>query len=254
LASVGLGAASRLGRSPRSRRLDRLLCVAGALACAASALAPRTRTGRALIVFALAAALGCALVWWRAADVAAPRLERPVVASFTASIEAVEPLPAQGDVRCSYAPMPPPSSRDASASTSPTRIQKIDVAPGMTVKLRARLMPPAPMAVPGGYDFARTAWFRGIGATGRAFDPPVIVARAPPNGFWARLGVVRARLTAHVLSRIDGGEGRSPPPSSPATAAPCPKRTRKPCGAAACRTSCRSAGSMSLQWSGPPCC
>ena len=183
------------------------LLATGALACAALALASHTRAGRALIMFAVAAALGCGLVWWRAADVAAPRLERPVVAAFTARIEGVEPLPAQGDVRLLVRP--------DTASGLPPRVRvnvpdperRLALAPGMIVKLRARLMPPAPMGVPGGYDFARTAWFKGIGATGRAFDPPIVVGREPPTGFWSRLGVLRARLTAHVLSRLDGAEG-----------------------------------------------
>src|SRR3546814_384864 len=34
---------------------------------------------------------------------------------------------------------------------------------GARISLRARLMPPAPAAVPGGYEFARLAWFKGIG-------------------------------------------------------------------------------------------
>jgi len=63
------------------------------------------------------------------------------------------------------------------------------------------------MAVPGGYDFARTAWFKGIGATGRAFGAPRIVARDRGGGFWATLGGWRQCLNAHVLSRVEGAEG-----------------------------------------------
>jgi competence protein ComEC len=36
------------------------------------------------------------------------------------------------------------------------------LAEGATVRLRARLMPPAPPMLPGGYDFARAAWFQGL--------------------------------------------------------------------------------------------
>lgn len=183
------------------------LCMMGALACAAFGFAGGTRAGRAVIVFSAAAALGCVLIWLRSADVAAPRLARPVVASFSARVEVVEPLPAQGDVRLIVRPARQANLPPRIRVNVPDPDRKVDVTPGMTVRLRARLMPPAPMAVPGGYDFARTAWFRGIGATGRAFDPPAVVARDPPTGFWARLGIVRARLTSHVLSRVDGGEG-----------------------------------------------
>ncbi len=182
------------------------LCAMGALACIGYALG-HTRTGRTTIVFALAAALGCALIWWRAEQVAAPRLDRPTIAEFTAVIEAVEPLPAQGDVRLLLAPKPEAKLPPRVRVNVPDPDRTIDLAPGTTVSVRARLMPPAPMSVPGGYDFARTAWFKGIGATGRAFEPPKVVARDPPTGFWATLGVWRARLTAHILKRVDGAEG-----------------------------------------------
>ena len=56
------------------------------------------RAERALAWFALALALGCALVWARAEWVAAPRLERPLVAAFEAEVERVEPLAARGDI------------------------------------------------------------------------------------------------------------------------------------------------------------
>ena len=183
------------------------LLAAGAVACGGAALGGNGRAGKSVMTFALVAALGCALMWWRSAEVAAPRLERPVVATFDAAVEAVEPLPAQGDVRLLVRPAAGAGLPPRVRVNVPDPDRAVAVAPGMTVRLRARLMPPAPMAVPGGYDFARTAWFRGIGASGRAFDPPIIVARGSPDGFWARLGVVRARLTAHVLSRVDGGEG-----------------------------------------------
>ncbi len=179
----------------------------GALACVGHALGSGTRSGRATILFALAVALGCALIWWRAEQVAAPRLQRPVVTQFSAIVEAVEPRSAQGDVRLLLAPLADAKLPPRVRVNVPDPDQTIDLAPGTTISLRARLMPPAPMSVPGGYDFARTAWFKGIGATGRAFEAPKVVARDPPHGFWARLGVWRARLTAHILTRIDGGEG-----------------------------------------------
>jgi len=42
------------------------------------------------------------------------------------------------------------------------------IAPGAIVQMRARLAPPPPMALPGTYDFARDAWFKGIGGVGKA--------------------------------------------------------------------------------------
>jgi competence protein ComEC len=55
------------------------------------------------------------------------------------------------------------------------------LARGATIMVDALLYPPAGPVLPGGYDHARTLWFDGIGATGRAIGRPRIVAM--PAGF-----------------------------------------------------------------------
>ncbi|HST35624.1 MAG TPA: ComEC/Rec2 family competence protein, partial [Allosphingosinicella sp.] len=77
---------------------------------------------------------------------------------------------------------------------------------GATIRLRAWLMPPAPMAVPGAYDFARVAWFQRIGGTGRALDIAV-TAPAPGRSLSARLASTRQSLSAHIRERLPGAEG-----------------------------------------------
>src|SRR4051794_40520773 len=79
------------------------LCLAVALGILGFALGGG-RAGRALGWFALAAALGCALVWARAEWVAQPRLSRPVVANLTGRVEAVDYLAAKQAVRLLLAP------------------------------------------------------------------------------------------------------------------------------------------------------
>src|SRR4051812_33654561 len=53
------------------------------------------RGGRALGAFALAAMLGCGLVWARSSWVAQPRLERPAVVDVSGRVEAVDYLAAK---------------------------------------------------------------------------------------------------------------------------------------------------------------
>src|SRR3954463_7574147 len=77
---------------------EAFLCLAAALSLVGFTLAGG-RAGRALGWFALAATLGCSLVWARSAWVAQPRLERPVVAQFAAQVEAVDHLAARQSVR-----------------------------------------------------------------------------------------------------------------------------------------------------------
>ena len=75
------------------------------------------------------------------------------------------------------------------------------IAPGALIRLKARLAPPPPMALPGTYDFARDAWFKGIGAVGKAMGPVTVRAlgRAarPRSGARPASGAHRSQLPAH---------------------------------------------------------
>lgn len=69
------------------------------------------------------------------------------------------------------------------------------------LKLRARLVGPPGASIPGGYDFARTAWFMGLGATGKAMGKVERISAAPDGSAF------RARLTAHVREQVPGSAG-----------------------------------------------
>ncbi len=182
---------------------------AGAVACAGVAIWRGGRAGVALAMGALALAIGIGLAWTRAEIVAAPVLTRPTIATFTARIERVEPLPARDLVRVRLAPIVVLPDRHGRAVSLPPRIRvnlAADDAPaglvsGATIRLRARLMPPPSPAVPGAYDFGRVAWFTGIGATGRGFAPITIVAGE------GSAGGLRQRLSHHIQERLPGSEG-----------------------------------------------
>jgi competence protein ComEC len=181
------------------------LLLAAALALAPLAVAPNTRWGRACAIFAFVALLGCANIWWKAERVAAPVLTNERLATFTGEIETLQRMPAREAVRIVVKVADP---------TLPARIRlNLDedrpvrgLAPGATVRLRAWLMPPAPPAVPGAYDFARAAWFQGIGATGRALDA-TLVAAPKKTGWKAWLAQTRQRLADHIRGRLLGAEG-----------------------------------------------
>ncbi|MFV0624942.1 ComEC/Rec2 family competence protein [Sphingomonas sp. ac-8] len=171
-------------------------------AFAGAALPAAGRLGRVIMAAGLLAALGCALVWWRAERVAAPVLARPGVFAFTARVVRVEPLPARGLVRLRLAPIAAPALPPMVRVNLAEAVVPAGVAPGAVLRLRARLVPPPPPAVPGAYDFTRTAWFAGIGATGRGFAPVTLVrpAAAPEAD-------LRNRLTAHIQARVAGSAG-----------------------------------------------
>jgi competence protein ComEC len=68
-------------------------------------------------------------------------------------------------------------------------------------------MPPAPAAVPGAYDFARAAWFQGLGASGKALGAVAVTKPAGEQGWRARIADWRQRLADHVRARLEGSEG-----------------------------------------------
>ena len=187
---------------PDSPEWTAFIVAACALALFGVAVSAGGRAGRVLLVGGVTLALGCALIWWRADSVAAPVLARPAVVMFTGRVETIEQLPARDMVRVTLAvqdsaDLPPRVRVNLDTKDVPAGLSN-----GAVVRLRARLMPPAPPAVPGAYDFARAAWFSGLGATGNGFAPVEVLRPGASTG-----PDLRARLSAHIESRLSGSAG-----------------------------------------------
>jgi len=191
----GSGIAAWFGLD-RSAEWMSFLCMAAALALAGSVIGTG-RTGRALGWFALAAALGCALVWARATWVELPRLSHPVVTQVAGRVGSVDHLAARDTVRMLIAPADPQLPPYVRVSIEEDKCPA-GIAPGAIVSMRARLAPPPPMALPGTYDFARDAWFQGIGAVGKAMGEITVQRPAEPHG----LDRVRTNLREHIFERL----------------------------------------------------
>ncbi|MEE8563321.1 MAG: DUF4131 domain-containing protein [Alphaproteobacteria bacterium] len=82
---------------------------------------------------------------------------------------------------------------------------------GAEIRVLAILMPPPPPAVPGGFDFARSAWFKGIGAVGFAVRAPELAQGGAPSGWLAALrgaiGDLRATLFRRITQALPGAAG-----------------------------------------------
>jgi competence protein ComEC len=190
---------------PDDRAWTAFLLAAAAFALLPAALAPGTRWGRAAALFALAGIVGCGDIWWEAGRVAAPRLAREQAATFTAEVEGVQAIAADDAIRLVVRPVDAPALPPRLRVNVPVG-KAPNLAPGARVRLRAWLMPPAPAAVPGAYDFSRAAYFQRIGGTGRALDVEVLPGSV--KGGWSAF-VARARqgLGQHILARLGGSEG-----------------------------------------------
>lgn len=160
---------------------------------------------QALVLVALALASGCALVWGKSALVGTTPIDRPVVAVLEGRVlERIE-RPAEQRVRLVLAAREPGGIRAIRVRVNLDQERdRIDIAEGAGVRLRARLMPPAAPMLPGGYDFARSAWFSGIAATGSVLGEVQVITPATRDGMLAPL---KRGLSRHIRQNLEGSPG-----------------------------------------------
>ncbi|TRD12563.1 ComEC family competence protein [Erythrobacter insulae] len=171
----------------------------------------RGRVSTAAIACGLVFAAGIAIIWLRSEIVGAPAIERPVVERINAYVLDREDQPAQDRIRLILA------VRDAEAGEA--RKIRINVPmtsldnsegagdqilEGAVIRTRVRLMPPASPMLPGSYDFARAAWFKGFAATGSVIGHIEVIEPATSN---TGLALIQRSLSSHVRSRVDGSAG-----------------------------------------------
>jgi competence protein ComEC len=184
--------------------------IAAGLIVALGALALwRGDEGRSNLVIAcvgvgLVLAAGVALIWARSAMVGAEPIEKPgstVIAGRV--LERIE-QPADERVRLVLA------ARDQGGRPIKVRVNlpleqdNPAYREGAVLRMKARLMPPAPPMLPGGYDFARAAWFEGYAATGSVQGPVTVVQPAKGAPLLAPL---QRRLSEHIRHQLGGSPG-----------------------------------------------
>lgn len=82
-----------------------------------------------------------------------------------------------------------------------------DAAPEAFVRLTAKLMPPPGPAAPGAFDFARKAYFEGIGAVGFAYGAPRVLREAGGYALPRAIATYREALARRVGAAIPGPAG-----------------------------------------------
>lgn len=184
-------------------------CLASMAVLGAAALwrgnAARAHLFGAVVALGLLVAAGIGLSWARSSMVGAEAIARPVAGEVTGRIlERIE-QPAEGRVRLVLATR---DSDGAKAIKVRVNVPLEQASPalieGALVRLDARLMPPSPPMLPGGYDFARSAWFEGFAATGSAQGEVSVIESA---GEGSGLAALQRRLARHVRAQIEGSSG-----------------------------------------------
>jgi competence protein ComEC len=178
-----------------------------ALSALAAALLLRNLALPRLILLLVAAA-GFGFACAQARTVSLPPLaevpSRAVI--VTATVTAVEVLPEGRRVRLGSVSL----GDEGFGRDLRIRLRVDDaapLAPGDRVRVRALLRPPAPPAVPGGFDFQRFAYFQGLGAVGSALGPVAVISAGEQRGVSLWLAGLRQAVLARVSAAISGPEG-----------------------------------------------
>lgn len=174
-------------------------------------LARANVTALAILIGLCALFSGFAAGVLRSRSVEAPVLARIVITPVTGFIEAVEDRPEGKRLLLRVTDIKGVPEKDRPRLVRVSFRKGEGLAAGQFITATARLLPPPQPAWPGGYDFARDAYFKGIGAVGsltgpiRRLDPP-----APPD-FSLKLAAMvdeaRNALTQRIASAIGGSAG-----------------------------------------------
>ncbi|MGB3797184.1 MAG: ComEC/Rec2 family competence protein, partial [Alteraurantiacibacter sp.] len=166
----------------------------------------RTNLVSALVACGLLLAFGTGLAWSRSEMVGAQPFDRPVYDTFRGRVlERIE-QPSRDRVRLVLATRHPETHEPVKIRINvPLDADLPDLGVGAVIEAQARLMPPASPMLPGGYDFARTAWFAGLAATGSAQGELRVVE--PATGGADPIASLQRRLSGHVRENLSGSAG-----------------------------------------------
>ncbi len=146
---------------------------------------------------------------WRSARVAAPIIDRTTIAVVEGFIEQMDfrRAGARFILRVHTIEGMAPAAMPYRVRLSTRRAPPFEA--GTYVKLKARLLPPSHASLPGGYDFAKDAWFASLGAVGNALGR--IETAAPPAPPGLRLQAMMAldcgrNALARRIDSIVGGD------------------------------------------------
>jgi competence protein ComEC len=152
--------------------------------------------------------LGFTVATLRTQLVDAPALERPAAHELEATVLLVEDRTG-GQRLLLGEPVIDGLQRDAAPAQVrvSTRSAEPSFEPGDRIRLRALLMPPSPPVEPRGFDFARQAYFQGLGAVGYALSRPELLSRADARGWSLGLAALRQTIAHHITAAVPGTAG-----------------------------------------------
>lgn len=184
-----------------------LLAVAG-LALLVAIMLDQNRFGRLRMAVIGLAVMGCAglgTIWIKSELVGQPGIAGPRVVWLQGQLVERREEPAKARARLLLrVPVEGFSDPVLVRVNLPSDKDNPAARQGAVVRLRARLMPPAAPMLPGAYDFARTAWFSGIAATGTALSN---IEALHESGQSTTLRGLQSSLATHIRAMLSGSPG-----------------------------------------------
>ena len=164
----------------------------------------KSRLSLVMIMIGLSIITGWSAISVRSHNVSAAILEKPWVGPIYGRINTIEKLPARSIVRLTL----DTDNRQSLPSKIRINLSKDqyheDFTIGSIITSKVRLLPPSGPAVPGAYDFAKRAWFDGLGATGSALGKVTLVTAAKSN---FNISGFRDQIAIKVRANISGRAG-----------------------------------------------
>ena len=188
--------------------------LAGLVTCGLLAFFAQRRGALRLAWFLCAGAFlfaGLSAAVWRSASVAAPVLASAKVTKVTAYIESVDERRGGGGRLLLRVGEVDGLAREATPQKLRVTIRVLGgLQAGETIRATMRLIPPAEPSEPGGYDFAREAYFQSIGGVGNIVSRVEMaepLAVPPLTHVNAAIDRARNDLTRRIAQVIGGDDG-----------------------------------------------
>lgn len=172
----------------------------------------RARAGASIAAYLLAAlglaCLGFGVAGTRAALVAAPVIERPQSAGLMGRVVLIDQ--AERGLRVTLDQL---AIDGLEPERTPRKVrltlrgQQPALQPGDRLALRARLQPPIGPSLPGGFDYARAAWFEQLGGLGWSLGPARIVEGAATSSASIAVAALRHAIAERFWARVPGVDG-----------------------------------------------
>jgi competence protein ComEC len=186
-----------------------LATVLAGLGCAVLALLADRAALATLCILLAALPAGYLVAAWRTAAVTTVSLSRPASLDIEGRVVMVE-----GRERGHRLTLDSIAVRDRELDQVPGRV-RIGVAkgadqiqPGDRILVRARLEAPQPPSLLGEYDWARDAWFQGLGAVGWSLGTPTLLQAGDGEaGLALQVESLRTALTARIAAATPGPGG-----------------------------------------------